>query len=65
MSEDVHIRDIVKYTEYKRFGTTTKVFYGGQENNRTTDSNRDNSRIRRPSRNKVRNFLKLRPYRWF
>ena len=31
MAQEVHIRDIVKYTEYKRFGTTTKVFYGGKE----------------------------------
>jgi hypothetical protein len=31
MGEDVHIRDTVKYTDYKRFGTTTKVFYGGQD----------------------------------
>jgi hypothetical protein len=31
MAQDVHIRDTVKYTDYKRFGTTTKVFYGGQE----------------------------------
>lgn len=25
MSEDVHIRDIIKYTDYKRFGTTMKI----------------------------------------
>ena len=31
MAQDVHIRDTVKYTDYKRFGTTTKVFYGGQD----------------------------------
>jgi hypothetical protein len=31
MSQDVHIRDTVKYTDYKRFGTQTKVFYGGQD----------------------------------
>ena len=31
MGQDVHIRDTVKYSDYKRFGTTTKVFYGGQE----------------------------------
>ncbi len=31
MAQDVHIRDTVKYTDYKRFGTTTKVFYGNQE----------------------------------
>lgn len=31
MGQDVHIRDVIKYTNYKRFGSTTKVFYGGQE----------------------------------
>ena len=31
MAQDVHIRDTVKYTDYKRFGTTTKVFYGNEE----------------------------------
>lgn len=31
MGQDVHIRDVIKYTNYKRFGATTKVFYGSQE----------------------------------
>ena len=31
MSEDVHIRDIVKYTDYKRFGSTTTIIYNGQD----------------------------------
>jgi hypothetical protein len=31
MSQDVHIRDTVKYTDYKRFGTQTKIIYDGQE----------------------------------
>jgi hypothetical protein len=31
MSQDVHIRDTVKYTDYKRFGTQTKIMYDGQE----------------------------------
>ena len=31
MAQDVHIRDIVKYTDYKRFGSTTTVFYNGQD----------------------------------
>ena len=31
MGQDVHIRDTVKYTDYKRFGSTSKVFYGDQE----------------------------------
>jgi hypothetical protein len=28
---DVHIREIVKYTDYKRFGTQTIITYGGKE----------------------------------
>ncbi len=31
MEEDVHIRDIVKYTDYKRFGSTSKIIYQGQD----------------------------------
>ena len=31
MGEDVHIRDTIKYTDYKRFGSTSKIFYEGQE----------------------------------
>jgi hypothetical protein len=31
MAQDVHIRDVVKYADYKRFGTSTKVFYAGQQ----------------------------------
>jgi hypothetical protein len=31
MGEDVHIRDTVKYTDYKRFGTSTKIIYDGQD----------------------------------
>jgi len=31
MGEDVHIRDTVKYSDYKRFGSTTKILYEGQD----------------------------------
>ena len=31
MGDDVHIRDTVKYTDYKRFGTTTTIIYNGQD----------------------------------
>ena len=31
MGEDVHIRDIVKYTDYKQFGSTSKIIYEGQD----------------------------------
>ena len=30
-SGDVHIREIVKYTNYKRFGANVKITYEGQE----------------------------------
>jgi len=29
--QDVHIREIVKYEDYKRFGTNVKILYQGQE----------------------------------
>jgi hypothetical protein len=29
--EDVHIREIVKYEEYKRFGSNVKILYNGKE----------------------------------
>jgi hypothetical protein len=31
MTDDVHIRDIIKYTDYKRFGSTSKIIYDGQD----------------------------------
>ncbi|MGO8757203.1 MAG: hypothetical protein ACLQG3_03680 [Terracidiphilus sp.] len=31
MAQDVHLRQTIKYSDYKRFGSTTKVFYNGQE----------------------------------
>jgi hypothetical protein len=31
MAQDVHIRDIIKYSDYKRFGSTSKILYEGQE----------------------------------
>ena len=30
IGEEVHIRDTVKYTDYKRFGSTSKIIFGGQ-----------------------------------
>ena len=30
-TEDVHIRDTIKYTDYKRFGSTSKIIYNGNE----------------------------------
>ncbi len=31
MAQSVHIRDIVQYTDYKQFGSTSKILYEGQE----------------------------------
>ena len=31
MGEDVHMRDVIKYTDYKRFGSSSKIIYEGQE----------------------------------
>jgi hypothetical protein len=31
MAQDVHIRDTIKYTDYKQFGTTSKIIYEGQD----------------------------------
>jgi len=31
LAQDVHMRDTVKYSDYKRFGSTTKIIYDGQE----------------------------------
>ena len=30
MDEDVHVRDVVTYTDYKRFGSSSKILYNGQ-----------------------------------
>jgi len=31
MQEDVHIRDVIKYSDYKRYGSSSKIFYNGQD----------------------------------
>jgi hypothetical protein len=31
MAQDVHIRDTIKYTDYKQFGSTAKIIYEGEE----------------------------------
>jgi hypothetical protein len=31
LSQDVHMRDTVKYSDYKRFGSTFKIIYDGKE----------------------------------
>jgi len=31
MAQDVHMRDTIKYSDYKRFGSTSKIIYEGQD----------------------------------
>jgi hypothetical protein len=31
LAQDVHMRDVVKYSDYKRFGSTTTIIYDGQD----------------------------------
>jgi len=31
MAQDVHIRDTIKYTDYKQFGSTIKLIYEGKD----------------------------------
>ena len=31
LAQDVHMRDTIKYTDYKQFGSTTKIIYEGQD----------------------------------
>jgi hypothetical protein len=31
MAQDVHMRDTIKYTDYKQFGSTTKIIYDGKD----------------------------------
>ena len=40
LSQDVHIREIVKYSNYKQFGSSVKIIYDGQDitNNRAPDA---------------------------
>lgn len=39
MSQDVHLRTVVKYTDYKQYRATSKIIYNGQDitNNKETD----------------------------
>jgi len=41
MSQDVHMRDTIKYTDYKRFGSTSKIIYEGQEVPKSDDKTPD------------------------
>jgi hypothetical protein len=39
MSNDVHLREFVKYSDYKQFKSTVKITYGGQEIGQSGSSN--------------------------
>jgi hypothetical protein len=43
MAQDVHMRNIVKYTDYKQFRATSRIIYDGQDitNNRAPDSDQN------------------------
>jgi hypothetical protein len=45
LSEDVHIRSVVRYTDYKRFRATSRIIYNGQDitNQKDTDDQKQNS----------------------
>lgn len=39
LSQDVHVRSIVRYTDYKRFHTSVTIHFGGQDIANTPDGN--------------------------
>lgn len=38
---DIHIRDVIKYTDYKRFGSNVKITYDGKEVQKGTEKPQD------------------------
>ena len=48
MAQDVHMRDVIKYTDYKRFGSTAKIIYDGKEV--TPDGNQPNQPNAKPQK---------------
>jgi hypothetical protein len=43
MAQDVHMRDTIKYADYKRFGSTAKIIYDGQDITPTTQQQNQQS----------------------
>jgi hypothetical protein len=43
MAQDVHMKNIVKYTDYKQFRATSRIIYDGQDitNNRAPDADQN------------------------
>ena len=51
LSEDVHIRSTVRYTDYKRFRATSRIIYNGQDitNNKDTDDQKQQNSGQAPA----------------
>jgi hypothetical protein len=51
LSEDVHIRSTVRYTDYKRFRATSRIIYNGQDitNNKDTDDQKQQNSGQSPA----------------
>jgi hypothetical protein len=47
---DVHVRQIIKYTNYKRFGTQTRITYQGQELPQSEEKGSDTKGSPQPQR---------------
>ncbi|WP_263366553.1 outer membrane lipoprotein-sorting protein [Edaphobacter bradus] len=43
MSQDVHMRNIIKYTDYKQFRATSRIIYNGQDITNTREDNKGNN----------------------
>src|SRR5580704_11278750 len=48
---DIHIREIVKYEDYKRFGSSVKILYQGQEINKADQKDKDQKSPDDPNKN--------------
>ena len=46
MSQDVHMRNVVKYSDYKQFHATSRIIYNGQDitNNKAPDDKNNNNK---------------------
>jgi hypothetical protein len=51
MSQDVHMRNVVKFTDYKQFHTSARIIYNGQDitnNKAPDDQNKDKDKPKQP-----------------
>ena len=46
---DIHVRQVVKYTDYKRFGSNSKIIYEGQEIGKGTDKGSGTAAVGQPA----------------